>query len=266
MSPMNPRLLRPLATGFDPRRIAGLVAWYDASDMSTLFQNSDGTTAATAENDPVGYLKDKGPSGYHATQSTNNARPLLRLSAQNGRSAILFDGTNDFLINANNFLNGLRPSAVLVAQRQSDNPLVRTNQVHSVFSTGRGGAAGERPYAGILRSTFATPANNVSIDGGNTRRNGAASLDSGASPTQFMIVSGADGPSGNTVNVQNAGDGVLLGANRDAVGIIGSTGSNAFFMSGRFGEVILYNRVLTLAERQALERYLSGKWGIALTP
>ena len=81
-----------------------------------------------------------------------------------------------------------------------------------------------------------------------------------------MIASGADGPSGNTVNVQNSGDGVILGANRDAAGAIGSNTPNAFWLSGRIGEVAIYNRILTLAERQALERYLSGKWGITLTP
>jgi hypothetical protein len=267
--PMSPRLLRPrAASGFDPRSITGLLAWYDVADMSTLAQNSNGTTAASAENDPVGYLKDKGPNGYHMTQSTNNARPLLKLAAQSGRPALLFDGNDDFLINTNNFLNGLRPSAAFIGQRQSDNPLNRTNQLHAVCSAGRSGAAGERIYNGGLRNTFnAGTVNHVFITGGNTRRNGAASLDTGTAPTAFSIATGADGPAGNTVLVQNSGDGVILGAARDGVGSIGGGGAVqlAFWLSGRIGEVILYNRVLTLAERQALERYLSGKWGITLT-
>jgi hypothetical protein len=30
--PMNPRLLRPRASGFDPRSISGLALWLDAAD------------------------------------------------------------------------------------------------------------------------------------------------------------------------------------------------------------------------------------------
>ena len=40
-------------------------AWYDPSDLSTLFQNSDGTTAV-AVGDPVGYIADKSGNGSHA--------------------------------------------------------------------------------------------------------------------------------------------------------------------------------------------------------
>jgi hypothetical protein len=40
--PMNPRLLRPTPTGFDLRRLSGLVQWYDAADQSTMTLN--GTT------------------------------------------------------------------------------------------------------------------------------------------------------------------------------------------------------------------------------
>jgi hypothetical protein len=263
MSPMNPRLLRPLATGFDPRRIAGLVAWYDASDISTLAQNSNGTTAVTTQDDPVGYLRDKGPNGYHMTQSTNNNRPLVKLSAQNGLAALLFDGADDFLINTNNFLNGAPTSVALVAQRQSDNPLGVANVVHPIVSTGRLGQPADTSFNTQLRSTFASPPNAFNAPGGNARRNGNASLDTGSSPTDFLI--GTGGTSVNT-NAAVAGSGVHLGAARDSGGTLGAGGTISFRLHGRIGEVALYNRLLSLAERQALERYLSVKWGIALTP
>ena len=40
---------------FTPASISGLQLWLDASDSGTLFQNSNGTTAAAADGDPVGY-------------------------------------------------------------------------------------------------------------------------------------------------------------------------------------------------------------------
>jgi hypothetical protein len=263
MSPMNPRLLRPTPSGrFDPRRLANLAAWYDASDLSTLAQNSDGTAAAAQEDDPVGFLRDKGPNGHHMTQSTNNNRPLLKLAAQNARAALLFDGSDDFLLNTARFLNGSPASCAFVAQRQADNPTNAGTQIAVVFSTGRAGGAGETTFSGSLRSTFGTPANLLRVAGSAARRNGNAALDTGSAPTNFMIGTGAF-PS--NVNAQTANDGVLLGATRDSNGVVGSSGNNNFRLNGRIGEVIVYNRELSLAEREALESYLSVKWGITLT-
>lgn len=52
-------------------------AWYDPSDMSTLFQDSAGTTPVTAVEQPVGRMLDKSGRGNHATQSTTTKRPVL---------------------------------------------------------------------------------------------------------------------------------------------------------------------------------------------
>ena len=45
--------------------------------MSTLFQNSAGTTPVTAVEQPVGRMLDKSGRGNHATQATSAARPVL---------------------------------------------------------------------------------------------------------------------------------------------------------------------------------------------
>jgi hypothetical protein len=51
--------------------------WYDPSDISTLFQDSAGTTPVTEVEQPVGRILDKSGRGNHATQSTSAARPVL---------------------------------------------------------------------------------------------------------------------------------------------------------------------------------------------
>lgn len=51
--------------------------WFDPSDLSTLFQDSAGTTPVTAVEQPVGRILDKSGRGKHATQSTTPARPVL---------------------------------------------------------------------------------------------------------------------------------------------------------------------------------------------
>ena len=52
-------------------------AWYDPSDMSTLFQDSAFTTPVTAVEQPVGSILDKSGRGNHATQATTTKRPVL---------------------------------------------------------------------------------------------------------------------------------------------------------------------------------------------
>ena len=52
-------------------------AWYDPSDMSTLFQDAAGTTPVTAVAQPVGRILDKSGRGNHATQATTTKRPVL---------------------------------------------------------------------------------------------------------------------------------------------------------------------------------------------
>lgn len=51
---------------------------YDPSDLSTLFQDSAGTTPVTAVEQPVGRMLDKSGRGNHAFQTTAIDRPILR--------------------------------------------------------------------------------------------------------------------------------------------------------------------------------------------
>ena len=84
---------------FTPASISGLQLWLDASDASTLFQNSNGTTAATAAGDPVGYWGDRSGNGRNVTQSDGTMKPALTSTySQNGIKGILGDGSNDYLI------------------------------------------------------------------------------------------------------------------------------------------------------------------------
>jgi hypothetical protein len=71
-------------------------AWYDFSDLSTMFQDSAGTIPVTADGDPVGKILDNSGNGNHATQSTSSARPLYKTSG--GLHWLEFDGVDDALV------------------------------------------------------------------------------------------------------------------------------------------------------------------------
>ena len=71
--------------GFNPSALFSASeqgAWYDPSDMSTLFQDSAGTTPCYQPGQgqvdpPVGRILDKSGRGNHATQTTTTSRPTL---------------------------------------------------------------------------------------------------------------------------------------------------------------------------------------------
>lgn len=71
-------------------------AWYDPSDMSTLFQDAAGTTPVTAADQQVGLMRDKSGRNNHASQATAGSRPILRTSG--GIWYLEFDGVNDFMV------------------------------------------------------------------------------------------------------------------------------------------------------------------------
>ena len=69
------KIARPIV----PTDIAGLQLWLDASDSTTLFTDSAGTTLATADGDPIGCWKDKSGNGNNVIQSDVSLKPSLKL-------------------------------------------------------------------------------------------------------------------------------------------------------------------------------------------
>lgn len=95
--PMNPRLMRPRQSGFNPASIAGLVGWWDFSDSTQLRQSLTGETAVAVDGDVVGWAADK--SGNNRPMAANNdaRRPVFKNNVLGGKSGIRFDGVNDVI-------------------------------------------------------------------------------------------------------------------------------------------------------------------------
>ena len=242
--PMNPKLLRPKASGFNPRRISGLAVWLDASDGATLFQNSDGTVPATATSDPIGAWMDKSGNQRTLTQPIANNRPSHTTQALNGRSAVSFDGVNDFV----SAQFSLTQPVTIFCVGNYRAPLTHAGQLFDASPAGN-------------RMRFYLPTSTT------------VGLFAGTA-----LTSGTISPSGWSVwgTVFNVGNSAIR---RDGLAIInglaGSLAPNGITL-GAFGdglltptncqiaEFVLYNRVLTNAERGTVERYLGLKWGITV--
>jgi hypothetical protein len=141
--PFTARSLTALAVGeavsgftpadlFGPSDPGGL---YNIQLLSTLFQDSAGTTPAVVDG-PVGRVNDISGNDNHLTQTTDTARPTLRQDAGTGRYYLAADG-DDFLSTGNIDLTGTDEATWSVAANlnlASANEIVMETGLNS-FST-----------------------------------------------------------------------------------------------------------------------------------
>jgi hypothetical protein len=235
---MNPRLLRPTASGFDPRRIAGISAWYDASVTSSV-------TIATG----VSQWNDLSGNNRHVFQSTGNNQPAYT-GVIGGKPALSFDGSNDNLLTASAVQvmgADYGMSIFCVATRNSGTTITAQDDFTS-----------PRPWS--LRARF----------GSNmTYFHGANSV-SVSPPDNSDPFVGTVQQSGAGVSIRYNGGTFATSATAppatqfNKILYIGSLAATNYFGS-LLAELIFYARELTTSERQAVERYLGKKWGITVT-
>jgi hypothetical protein len=238
---MSPRLLRPLASGFNPKSIAGLSLWLDAADASTV-------TISTG----VSVWADKSGNGRNASQATGGKQPAYS-STINGKNVVTFQGTDDTMqIGANAAFNATSQTIIVVARQNAD-----ANQ--ALWYKGDSNSA----VGVIMRyrtgTTFwlyqkndgleATIANNANT---NSNVNIYSTVIEPANQSGFV-----NGTPVSTANVATAYDnnsGPWLGSRRD----VGE------YLQGDIAEVLHWNRALTAAEREKVQQYLGRKWGITV--
>jgi hypothetical protein len=263
--PLSPRTLRPASSGFNPRQISGLALWLDASDSSTLFQNSDGTVPATATSDPVGYWGDKSGNARHAVQATAGSRPAISGTTQGGRKALAFDAQTKTVI-----------SPVSVAQYVAD----ATTSPKMFF------AWVARPEGSVSSICWGSPTqpNNASrvFYASDFGAAGSHIVDFGSVSTARLTGTVGD-ETNNVGHVYSAfRDGAIMSVRRDGVEIIrktnasgsytDTTGTLSINTAGGGGataswmEFLAYAASMPAANITRIERYLAAKWGITLAP
>lgn len=234
---MSPRLLRPVASGFNPKSISGLEAWYAADVASSI-------TIETG----VKQWNDLSGKGRHLVQNTTNNQPAHNSVTLNGKPAVTFDGTND----------SLRATAFSVAQPNHYFIVCR-------FEVISGGAriADGRSGSGSRGGEFFDYFGNMAIFAGSLLSVSVTNADQ----TSFGIWDSAFDGSSSAIRLRksyksstgNAGTnglaGLTLGADGNA-----TAGS---FANCSIAEFLLFSRSLPVTEADKIRTYLGKKYNLS---
>lgn len=246
--------------------------WYDPADMSTMYQDSAGTTPVTAAGQQVGKILDKSGNGYHATQSTSGNRPYLRNSGS--LWYLEFDGSNSQLVTANVDLTGTKKITIGAGLRKvadaaypvlcesfnaSNVPSVSTHASSGTGSSDKRYAlalttlVSTARYWSATTSQFAAPITNVvtcQFDNTQSTYNTVlAARVNGAAQTLNDLTTG--GPSGNAYFLNKP---FYIGCRYDG----------SLPMTGYIYSLVLRSALTDGAQLQALEHYNAWRSGIAL--
>lgn len=221
--------LGKVTPAFAPTDIAGCQLFLKAD--TGRFQNSNGTTAATADGDPVGYWADQSGNNNHATMATGAARPTNKLSLQNGYGGVKFDGTDDYLAT----------------------PINTGGQWH-VFAVIKSPTATWNSYWGILDSDT-----NDNLHEWATMRPGNTNF---WHPPVAVRKNGVDLPTQVCAPIDSAYFqlSIKMGtktADIKNIGRMGAFKSNSYFL-----EVVAYSAYLSAGDLTALESYFNNKFAM----
>jgi hypothetical protein len=236
---MNPRLLRPLASGFDPRRIAGLQLWLDADDSSTI-------TVETG----VKEWADKSGRGIVFSETTTNNQPATGTQTINGRNVLVFDGSNDGLVNSSQAFPAASPMTIFLVQR-----LISTTNFGMTYSSGTGVTSDIRQNSTTGRMRF--------VGSGNTEAWTEPNSATSANRMYSMVMR----TTGTNNSFYTNGSEDALGAAPQSQATFAAQQwigrrADGFYANIWLAELLCYNSALNDAARVSVETYLSKKWGI----
>ena len=234
------RTLPSFSTQFSPKSISGISLWLDAYDITTLFTNTTFTTQVSTSGQVVRGWADKSGNGLN---NTTTDTVIVYNTTSLGYPSIYFPGT-------------------------------QTAGFACALSMGTAGVS-NATYFLVVRSTIAGAGGTYLYHAGSKIRQIYAS-----SNLTYMDYNGIAGINGsiNVTNVTNivtrqdtTSTGLLAGW--DTGNSFGSTTLSAAAnstqtsltlggaLTGYFCEIIIYNSVLSTAQRQQVEGYLAWKWG-----
>ena len=233
-------------------------AWYDPSDLSTLFQDSAGTTPVTASGQPVGLMLDKSGNDNHATQAISAKRPIY--TEGSGLSWLAFDGVGDTMATAAIDFTGTDKVSIFTGTQKDNN----TSRMIAEFSSDAGDQAGA--FFMITSSTYGSTSRGDASVSSNQRVD--TNTVSGANTSVITALS--DIPADSTIIRRNGSQegeatGDKGGGNFGNYPLyIGSRNNSLLFLKGKLYGLIVPGKLASADEIASTEAYLAAKSGVTL--
>lgn len=249
---MNPRLMRPTASGFNPKSISGLKLWLDAANKSSLTFNG---SAVSQANDLSG-------NGFHATQGTANNQPTYQATGFNNKPTLFFDTTDSLLSSAtiaDYFLTPTTNPAMVLVMACYMPTLANSGTV--IFGSDLQ-TNGRVFFCSHLSGSIFFDAANVT----SGRLTVSGQTDSGWTTPHIMTVYRIGAIMAVRMN------GTELGSKSNASGNFSATsaklqigkcdggGTNQMYVS----ELVTYAAALSSSQIASIERGLARKWGVSV--
>jgi hypothetical protein len=229
--------------------LTGMDRWMDAHNLSTLFQDSAGTTPVTANNDPVGRWNDANGSAKRWDQAGAGNRPLYKTNILNGKAGVKFDGTDDFMTVVTSFSANLLTVFAVVSgwTTTGQRPILASHT----------DLAGGEPKYGIALTTGLPDITEYGVAVIHTG-NAAPSTSGAIVVYQYDQITAAtwDGltSTGSTAATNSIEQDITrLGALTHSI--------NEFF-NGYIHELIIYTAAISTSDRISTTQYLKAKWGL----
>ncbi len=232
-------------TNWTPEAITP-VAWYDATDASTISQSGGSVSE---------WRSKVGTS--HMLQNISSKRPATGTKQINGRNAIAFDGTDDALKTATNPFGSAIQNAMFMGVIN-----IGTISNSTLFSL-----SGTTIDAGKRWQTHAPFSDgNIYFDCAGTSGANRLQIASGWSANQNKLVGFYNSAADNVQQIWESGKlikGDTTGhlVTTDSGIALGNNGADDFD-NCTMGEVVIINGVVTTENRQRLEGYFGHKWGM----
>ena len=230
------------ASSWLPTDLTNLRAWYDFSDLSTMWQNSAMTTAVASSTDPIRVIEDKSANGFDLDSGSDAARPTYTESG--GLRFADFDGSNDYLGQTTStvFQNSTTTSVFIALEKDAaDNEGVIYGDASGA---GRFGGA----YDSSTNAPYAGFSTNPSIYIDNVALSAA---------TRTQLHSDLDDSASHVVEFRD-----FIVTSSTWVGVnLSYIGGGVYHFAGRIYNVVIGESV-SAGERTELYTYLNGKAGL----
>jgi prepilin-type N-terminal cleavage/methylation domain-containing protein len=235
------------------RRIDGLFAWIEATSPESF-------TTTPKDGDSIGLIKDLGfkMDKVNFVQTGNdNLKPIYKPRNLNDLPALYFDGSNDFLVSEKSYTSSIFSNSQVTifavinyVGGTNDAVFLKHESEPEAYRTGLEINSGKvrfdfpKDYLANIVGSSSIIKKNIIITAIADKVNQKIYVNSVLEKTSV---------NSNTVPATSSLP-IYFGANAD----------DSLYTNFNFGELIIYDRALTIKEMDLVTKYLSKKWGIKI--